>query len=248
MEISPNIHHFSTSPFNWYVIEDAGRLTLVDAGFPGHFREFVSGIESIGFTPHDVEAILLTHAHADHTGFAERLRKETNAPVFVHQADQSAIGRRYQLPWTGLLSNAWRPFVASLLGHATRNGIFTMPRIKKSFTFQDGDQLDVPGQPQVLHVPGHTPGEVAFYLPDREILFSGDTLVTQCLMSGRETPPQVPTRSLNDDTQQATRALDRLRELGNVTMLPGHGKPWSGTMQEAVEQARAKGERKTRDD
>ena len=114
-----------------------------------------------------------------------------------------------------------------------------MPRIKKSFTFQDGDQLDVPGQPQVLHVPGHTPGEVAIHLPDRGILFSGDTLVTQCLMSGRETLPQVPTRSLNDDTQQATRALDRLRELGNVTMLPGHGKPWSGSMQEAVEQARS---------
>ncbi len=238
MEVAPGIHHFSTSPFNWYVIEENSRLTLVDAGFPGHWREFLAGIQSIGYQPCDVEAILLTHAHADHLGFARRLQKMTGAPVFVHKDDQLAIGRRWQLPWTGLLSNAWRPYVANMLGHAMRNGVFTLPRITESFAFRDGDSLDVPGKPQVLHVPGHTPGEVAFYLPERQVLLSGDTLVTQCLMSGRATPPQVPTRSLNNNTRQATRALDRFGELGEVTMLPGHGSPWSGSMQQAVELAR----------
>lgn len=238
MELANGVYHFSTSPFNWYLIEDGGRLTLVDAGFPGHYREFVAGIQSTGFQISDVEAILLTHAHADHMGFAERLRKEANATVYVHQADQAATGRRYQLPWTGLLSNAWRPFVASLLGHATRNGVFTLPPIKDSTAFNDGDVLDVPGKPQVMHVPGHTPGEVAFYLPKRDVLFSGDTLVTQCLMSGQSTVPAVPASSLNQDTKLAARALDCLRELGNVTMLPGHGKPWTGCMKDAVEEAK----------
>ena len=238
MEIADGVHHFSTSPFNWYVIADGGRLTLVDAGFPGHYREFIAGIRSIGFTVRDVAAIILTHCHADHTGFAERLRKESDATVYIHQADQSAIGRRYQLPWLGLLSNAWRPFVASLLGHATRNGILTMPRIQSSVAFADGDELDVPGRPQVVHVPGHTPGEVAFYLPDRQILFSGDTLVTQCLMSGKATIPRVPARRLNHNAKQAARSLDRLRELPDVTLLPGHGQPWQGSMIDAVARAR----------
>lgn len=238
MEVAQDIYHFSKSPFNWYVVEDGGRLTLVDAGFPGHYRDFVAGIRSIGFGVNDLEAVILTHCHADHTGFAERLRKESGATVYIHQEDKMAIGRRYQLPWTGLLSNAWRPFVASLLGHATLKGVFTMPRIQFSVAFNDGDELDVPGKPQVVHVPGHTPGEVAFYLPERNVLFSGDTLVTQCLMSGRETKPQVPTRSLNHNTKQASKALDKLSELGSVTMLPGHGKPWQGVMTEAVEGAR----------
>ena len=238
MELAPGIHHFSTSPFNWYVIEEDSRLTLVDAGFPGHWREFLAGIQSIGYQLSDVEAILLTHAHADHLGFARRLQKATKAPVFVHKDDQQAIARRWQLPWTGLLSNAWRPYVASILGHAMINGVFTLPRITESFAFSDGDTLDVPGKPRVLHVPGHTPGEVAFYLPERRVLLSGDTLVTQCLMSGKAVSPQVPTGSLNKDTSQAKRGLESFRELGEVTILPGHGAPWKGPMQQAVEQAR----------
>ena len=184
MEIAPGIHHFDTGPFNWYVLEEGGRLTLVDAGFPAHYSVFRKGIRSLGRELKDVEAILLTHSHADHTGFAERLRKETKAPVFVHSADLAAIGKVLQLPWWGLLSNAWRPYIATMLLTATVNGIFTMPFIINARTFGDGDVLDVPGRPRVLHAPGHTPGEVAFYLPERKVLISGDTLLTRNLMTG----------------------------------------------------------------
>jgi len=48
MELINGIHHFETGPFNWYVIEESGRLTLVDAGFPGHYRVFLDGLRSIG--------------------------------------------------------------------------------------------------------------------------------------------------------------------------------------------------------
>lgn len=43
MEVAPGIHHFDTNPFNWYLIEEGGRFTLVDAGFPGHHRVFLQG-------------------------------------------------------------------------------------------------------------------------------------------------------------------------------------------------------------
>ncbi len=239
MEVATGIHHFDTGPFNWYVIEDGSRLTLVDAGFPGHYSVFRKGIESIGRELKDVEAILLTHSHADHTGFAERLRRETKVPVFVHRDDLAAIGKVLQLPWYGLLSNAWRPYIATMLLTATINGIFTMPHIAQARTFADGDILDVPGKPHVLHAPGHTPGEVAFYLPERNVLISGDTLVTRNLMTGKLGGPQVTDPLLNDDDKAARRSLDRLREIGRVTMLPGHGNPWTGTMAEAVRLARS---------
>jgi glyoxylase-like metal-dependent hydrolase (beta-lactamase superfamily II) len=239
VEIAPGIHHFDTGPFNWYIIQEGGRLTLVDAGFPAHYSVFRKGIESMGRGLKDVEAIILTHSHADHTGFAEHLRKETRVPIFVHREDLAAIGKVLQLPWWGLLSNAWRPYIATMLLTATINGVFSMPHITEARTLTDGDVLDVPGRPHVLHVPGHTPGEVAFYLPDRGVLLSGDTLVTRNLMTGKLSGPQVTHPLLNDDYKAARHSLDRFREIGKVKMLPGHGNPWTGTMAEAVQLARA---------
>jgi len=238
MEILPGIHHFNTDPFNWYVLEERGRLTVVDAGFPGHYPVFLAGLRSLGRDLKDVEAIIITHAHADHMGFAELLRRSTNAPVFVHQDDLAAAGRPLQLPWRGLLSNAWRPFTASMLGRAIGNGVFNFSRIGRVHAFSDGAVLDVPGRPQVLHTPGHTPGEVAFFLPERGVLISGDVLVTRDLMTGEFGSPQVPHRSLNSNDGEARNTLDRLRELGRVTLLPGHGKPWTGHMADAVKLAR----------
>lgn len=228
------VYHFDTGPFNWYVIIQDGRLTVVDAGFPGHYSTFVNGIQSLGFQVKDVAAILLTHAHADHMGFAECLRKATNVPVYVHSDDRQVAQSRLQLPWFGLLSNAWHPYVSRMLGHAAINGIFVMPAIAKVHDIHDGDVLDVPGKPHVIHMPGHTPGEVAYYLPEAKILLSGDTLVTRHLLTGKYGAPQVPPPVLSDEYRTAHHSLERIRDLGEITMLPGHGMAWQGNTRDAV--------------
>lgn len=229
------VYHFDTGPFNWYVISQQGRLTVVDGGFPGHYSVFLKGIRELGYAVKDVAAIVLTHAHADHMGFIERLRQASDAPVFVHTADVTAAQRTLQLPWFGLLSNAWRPFVTRILLHAARNGIFAMPPIAKVAACKDGDRLDVPGKPHVLHIPGHTPGEVALHLPESNVLICGDTIVTRNLLTGAHGRPQLPSPHLNHDYKAAQRSLDRLCELGAMTVLPGHGKAWRGLMSDAVE-------------
>ncbi|MFN8371845.1 MAG: MBL fold metallo-hydrolase [Anaerolineae bacterium] len=232
------VYHFDTGPFNWYLIAQSGRLTIVDAGFPGHYPILVKGINALGFQIKDIAAILLTHAHADHMGFAEKVRKATNAPVFVHRDDYKASQRRLQLPWFGLLSNAWHPYVMQMLSHAALNGIFTMPAIAKVTTIEDGQILDVPGKPHVIHAPGHTTGEVAFFLPESGILLSGDTLITRHLLTGTHGQPQVAPAILTYAYEAAYRSLDRIIDLGTVTLLPGHGKAWQGNMRDAVGEAR----------
>lgn len=81
-------------------VEDGGKLTVVDTGFAGHYRLFRKGLEEMGRSVDDVEAILITHAHADHTGFAPRLAKETGAPIYLH-GDDATLARRRRTPLPG---------------------------------------------------------------------------------------------------------------------------------------------------
>lgn len=237
--VAPGVYHFATHPFNWYVIEEGGRLTLLDAGWPGHLPTFTAGLASIGKSLDDVEAIVLTHAHMDHVGMAGPLARAAGIPIFIHADDRAMAASVLQLPWYGLFSNAWRPFTAvSMLGHAIRNGLLAERPLRDTIAVHDGQHLDVPGQPVVVHVPGHSPGEIAVWLPNRSVLFSGDTLVTEDLRTGIPGPPQFPHVTLNGDDRRARRSIDAIAALGRVTMLPGHGKPWHGEAADAVEIAR----------
>lgn len=234
MEVATGIHKFDSGPFNWYLIEESGRLTLVDAGFPGHYKVYKKGLESLGKSSNDIEAIILTHSHADHIGFAEKVRKETGVTVFVHKEDAKMACKPLQLPWFGLLSNAWRAYTAKMLGLAIINGVFSFPHLTKVETVVDGQTLDVPGRPKILHTPGHTDGEISLLIESRNVIITGDTIVTRNLLTGELGQPQIVNPILTNNYKQAIRSLDLLSEIGNVTMLSGHGTPWIGNMKDAV--------------
>jgi glyoxylase-like metal-dependent hydrolase (beta-lactamase superfamily II) len=240
--LAPGVFHIDTYPFNWYVIEEAGRLTLVDSGWPGHEKALVDGLAQMGKTTADIEAVVLTHAHADHVGMAGVLAQRQNIPVFVHEADRGMASRILQLPWAGLLGNAWRHHMAfNMLGHAVFHGLLRERGIDRPRTMVDGERLDVPGRPRVVHVPGHTAGEVVLVLEDRGVLISGDTIVTENMRTGQPGGPQFPHVSLNGQDADARRAIGRVAELGRMKLLPGHGRPWEGDVADAV--AIARGER-----
>lgn len=235
--VAPGIHTFETGPFRWYIIEEDDRVTVVDAGLPGHLSLLERGLRMLDRSLRDIEGIVLTHAHADHMGFAEVLRRRLGVPVFVHREDAAAARRRLQLPLLGLLANAWRPAVVGMLGHAMRHGVFWVPPLRKVEGVSDGAVLDLPGHPRVMHTPGHTPGQISLFVEHRKVLIAGDTLVTRHLLTGREGTPVVPPPVLSHDHAQAVRSLDRLAKLGDVTLLTGHGPPWIGPMDEAVKNA-----------
>ena len=112
--------------------------------------------------------------------------------------------------------------------------------ITKLSSFGDGEVLDVPSRPRVVHAPGHTAGNVALYVESRGVLFSGDALVTRNPLTGR-VGPQIMPSGFNHDTQQALSSLQALLGVAATTVLPGHGEPWTGGTAEAVRLARQAG-------
>src|SRR5215218_9042276 len=76
-----------TSIVNWYLVADADGVTVVDAAFPAYGSQLCEGLRELGRSQSDVRAVVLTHAHADHVGFAEQLRRKLDIPVYVHRKD-----------------------------------------------------------------------------------------------------------------------------------------------------------------
>src|SRR3954465_13709319 len=87
MQIARSLRRLGTGIVNSYLIEDAGRVTLIDAALPGFWKDLNEELASMGRTPADVRALILTHSDSDHVGFAERLRREFAVPVHVHELE-----------------------------------------------------------------------------------------------------------------------------------------------------------------
>ncbi len=235
MQLAPGLHRIGSGLINVYLLEDAGAVTIVDAGAPGYWKELPAELAAMGRTVDDVRALLLTHAHSDHVGFAERIRAERGVPVSVH-AEDAALARgevkatrdRGGPGYRGISPLAMARFLAFALGH----GMTKVTPIAEVGTFADGASLDVPGAPLVIHVPGHTAGSAAFHVPARDVLFVGDAFVTRNVVTGRVGPHFAT--AFNADNRQAIASLGRLAALEAGLVLPGHGDAWRNGIGEAV--------------
>ncbi len=241
MEVAAGVHRLTGGIVNFYLIDDGGRLALVDAGAPGDWKLLLRTLTGLSRRLDDLDAVLITHAHADHTGFAERARTTAPVPVWIHQADvEQARGAKppksdgRMAPY--LVKAQMYRTVFSLL----RRGAANIVPIRELSSFSDGEVLDVPGRPRVVHAPGHTAGTSALHIESRGVLFTGDALVTRNPLTGR-VGPQIMPSGFNHDTPQALKSLGTLLSVGATTVLPGHGEPWTAGTAEAVRLARHAG-------
>ncbi len=221
--------------------EPGGPWLLVDAGLPGSagvIRRAVARRFGTGARP---EAILLTHGHFDHVGFAERARSELGVPVYVHENDvpltQHPWRYDHERPRSPYLLTQVRalPIVAALV----RNRAMFPAPVKQVARFEDGT-LPVPGSPRVVFSPGHTYGHCALHLPDRDVLIAGDAIVMLDPYTG-EKGPQIVAGAATANVDLALESVGALEETGASTVLTGHGPPWRDGVAEAARRARAIG-------
>jgi glyoxylase-like metal-dependent hydrolase (beta-lactamase superfamily II) len=236
------IHWVEDAYTNYFLVEgDGGTVTLVDAGHPTSWDSFTGALKRIGRTPDDVDALVLTHGHFDHVGFAERARRDLDIPVYVHENDVPLTRHpwRYdhERPRSYYLATQLRalPIIAAYV----RSRSFWAPPVREVKRFSNGS-LPVAGSPRVIPTPGHTLGHVALHFPDRDAVIVGDAFVTLDPYTARR-GPRLVARAATADSERALRTLDALAETGARAAYVGHGEPWKGGVEAAVEQARAAG-------
>lgn len=246
-QVAPGVQRLGDDIVNFYLVDDPGGLVLVDAGLPGHLSQLRAFLAASGRSLDDVRAVLLTHAHPDHTGLASRLR-DAGAQVWVAQDDAPVLRQgprsalRLARPERSMLPYLLRrPAAIGTPLHLARKGAFTAPAVPDARAFGAGDALrEVPGSPRAVAVPGHTPGSTAYLFPGSGVLFTGDALVTYDGLTGHG-GPGVVCRGFTHDGAAALAALDRLDALDAAVILPGHGGPFTGGTHAAAELARRAG-------
>jgi glyoxylase-like metal-dependent hydrolase (beta-lactamase superfamily II) len=230
MQIADGIHRLGSGIVNSYLLVDGGAVTVVDAGLPGYWKDLELELAAIGRSLGDVRAVVLTHGHSDHVGFAEKARRR-GVPVSVHEADALLARGRRKNPAKGTGPVRPLPLLQFIL-LGLRKGGWHIDRPTTVETFGDGATLDVPGSPRVILVPGHTPGSAVLHVPARDALFVGDALATYAVTTGIAGPQIAP---FTADATQAVASLARVRGLADAGLvLPGHGQAWPLGIEAAV--------------
>jgi glyoxylase-like metal-dependent hydrolase (beta-lactamase superfamily II) len=242
-DIVPGVHRMANSFVNWYLVEDDGRLTAIDAGLPGFKGSLEDDLRTLGFGREDVAAVILTHSDSDHTGLATAMH-EAGARVLIHAVDDPTL--RKPGPKSGdakpikILPEMWRPSFWRLLGGMFIHGGARPIPFEDAETFEQGALEDVPGRPRVIPTPGHTPGHCAFHFEQHGALFVGDAMCTWNPVTARGGPQLMP-HAFNVSNADALSSLDAIEPIEADVLLPGHGEPWHEGVSTAVAEARSRG-------
>jgi len=236
-EVAEGVYRLGTKWLNFYLVEDDGEYTLIDAGYPGYWRYLTEAIDALGTSLNAIQAVILTHHHVDHVGTAQRLCSAVGARVFVGESDQWIVGGHYPSHANpGFYRQAsWRPSGIRFIAHSAAAGGGKYRPVQGVEALNEDQTLDLPGRPRVIGTPGHTGGHHSLALEERGVLFAGDAMASFDYVTGTR---GIALHRLNDDREMALASLAHLDPIDAKVVLFGHGEPWTDGLPRALEIAR----------
>ncbi|HEX7539983.1 MAG TPA: MBL fold metallo-hydrolase [Syntrophales bacterium] len=164
---------------------DGAKKILIDPGHRHLFQHVKSGLAQIETTPEQIDVVLVTHGHPDHLEMVGSFGPSTR--------------------WA--MSRIDYEFVMKYIGSPVE---FPKP----AFFIQEGDLTLGDKTFQAILTPGHSPGSISLYWPEKKVLFTGDVVFNQSI--GRTDLP-------GGSGKQLKESISRLAELDVEVLCPGHG-------------------------
>lgn len=196
MQIFEDIHMFpwqsmTTNNCNTYLIY-APSPVLIDPGHLHLFDHVQKELAGMGLGVSDIGLVICTHAHPDHIEGVQRF-SGTGALTAIHEEEFHLVRtKRREMAAMGMETDFIQP----------------------DFLLKEGD-ISIQGLKfRVLHTPGHSPGSLCLYWPDRKTLFTGDLVFKEGI--GRTDLP-------GGDGSIIKSSIKRLWDLDIEYLLPGHG-------------------------
>jgi len=215
-ELAPGIHslgHGKGGHVHAFLIDNGGELSLVDTLFESDARLVLDAIRQLGRSPSDLKRIAITHGHRSHLGGLAALKRASGATVYAHEWEADIVcGDRRAQSVTLLPKQSLRliPFQVGLWLNRPRHVPCPVDE-----TLDDGNTV---GPLQVLHAPGHSPGHLVFFWPERRFLIAGDSVATWPeLCAGWH--------AFNLNMHQVGTSLRRMAALDAHIVGVGHGDP-----------------------
>lgn len=215
-EVVPGLYRVNLGFVNIYLLIAKAEkpITIVDTGTPGNAPKILAAIAGLGRTPQDVAAIILTHAHFDHVGSAEKLRRETGAPVFAHGLDADLLaGGRVIRPWIP----APQPVLRLMVKMAGSSLGGTIEPLVVDEKLTEGQSLPFWGGVTVIHLPGHCAGQIGLLSPRAGGVLIGGDVATNFIGLNHAI--------IYEDLETGIASARRVAELNCRVVCLGHGRP-----------------------
>jgi glyoxylase-like metal-dependent hydrolase (beta-lactamase superfamily II) len=167
VESLPGVYWIKLRWVNVYLWKRDDGYTLIDAGLPWQAGDILKAIEELQASPSEVKRILITHGDIDHVGALATLKAETGAEVVAHGADKPIIELLHRRPLRkNVVGALYSPIYNAVTSLLLKPAVVDRIVLDKEILPEEGLK--------VIYTPGHTPGHVCYYHPERKILFSGD--------------------------------------------------------------------------